>query len=97
MLESAIFAPRATFDQTFLHKDIFDMAAAYACGIIKNHPFIDGNKRTGIIVMLIFLKYNGHELNFEQEALCQLGISIAKSKIASKKIASLLRKNIMQN
>ena len=43
--------------------NIFDLAAAYAYGIIKNHPFIDGNKRTGFLLAYIFLRLNGYELN----------------------------------
>lgn len=58
LLESALMAPQATFNGAYLHKDIFSMAAAYAYGIIKNHPFIDGNKRTGITAALVFLRYN---------------------------------------
>ena len=42
---------------------LFDLAAAYGYGIVKNHPFIDGNKRTGLILMAVFLELNGYSLD----------------------------------
>ena len=58
LLDSAIKYPRATFDQQYLQPDIYHMAASYMYAIIKNHPFLDGNKRTGLIVAILFLAYN---------------------------------------
>jgi death on curing protein len=48
LLSSAVATPYATFQQTFLHEDIFDMASAYAFHICQNHAFVDGNKRTAL-------------------------------------------------
>jgi death on curing protein len=42
---------------------LFDLAAAYAYGVVKNHPFIDGNKRTAFVVMAVFLELNGYSLD----------------------------------
>jgi death-on-curing protein len=58
-LESAVATPAATFDQAFLHEDVFHMAAAYAFHIAENQPFVDGNKRTGLNAALVFLDLNG--------------------------------------
>ena len=55
LLDSAINMPRATFNKQYLHTDIYEMAAAYAYHIIKNHPFLDGNKRVGIAIGVLFL------------------------------------------
>ncbi len=56
--DSAINMPKAQFDGRFLHPTIFHMAAAYGFHLCQNHPFIDGNKRTAGMVMLVFLKLN---------------------------------------
>jgi death on curing protein len=58
-LESAVATPASTFDQEFLHEDLFHMAAAYAFHIAENQPFVDGNKRTGLNAALVFLDING--------------------------------------
>jgi hypothetical protein len=58
-LESAVATPEATFDDEFLHEDLFQMAAAYAFHIAENQPFVDGNKRTGLNAALVFLDVNG--------------------------------------
>ncbi len=97
LLESAVYDVQSSFGGKYLYKDIYHMAAGYAYGIIKNHPFIDGNKRTGIICSLIFLKYNEIDVVFEQEELYKLGIAIATSKSTVEKIAALLKKKINQN
>jgi death-on-curing protein len=59
LLESAIAMPRAGMGEEYFHKDIFDMASAYLFHIVKNHPFIDGNKRVGVVSAFVFLRLNG--------------------------------------
>jgi death-on-curing protein len=59
LLESAIARPTATFDGQELYTDIFDKAAALLESLVNNHPFIDGNKRTGIACTVLFLRQNG--------------------------------------
>ena len=66
LLDSAINMPKVSFGGDYLHKDVFEMAAIYAYCIIKNHPFADGNKRTGIVCALLFLNYNSTEINVTQ-------------------------------
>ena len=63
LLESALARPQNIEAYDNPKPNIFDLAAAYAYGIIKNHPFIDGNKRTGFLLAYIFLRLNGYELN----------------------------------
>lgn len=58
LLESAIAQPQATFGGTFLHGFPFEMAAAYLFHIVQNHPFIDGNKRSGAVAALLFPELN---------------------------------------
>jgi death-on-curing protein len=61
LLESAVAMPGMTFGGEFLHDGLFAMAAAYLFHIVMNHPFVDGNKRTGLDAALTFLKLNGVE------------------------------------
>src|ERR1043165_917580 len=69
LLDSAIAMPKVTFGGQFLHADIFEMAAAYLFHIVQNHPFVDGNKRTGADAAIVFLNLNKipmKKLNGEQ-------------------------------
>ena len=90
LLDSALHYPKTTFDQCYLHSDIYQMAAAYAVGIIKNHPFLDGNKRTGIGAALLFLAYNDVVLNASKEGLWEITMQIAQSKISEEEEVALL-------
>lgn len=94
LLESAVYNVQSSFGGQYLYKDIFHMAAAYAHGIIKNHPFVDGNKRTGIVSSLVFLQYNEIEPMFEQEELYKLGVAIATSKLSIDKIVATFTKKM---
>ena len=77
LLSSALAMPKSTFSGQFLHKDLFEQAAAYAYHICQNHPFIDGNKRVALASALIFLDLNGIELCDPNEDLYTLMISVA--------------------
>ncbi len=90
LLESAIATPKAQFQDTFLHKNIFEMAAAYMYHIIKNHPFLDGNKRTGMAAGLIFFHTNGYELPWSNQEIYKLGCAIATASITKDQVATLL-------
>ena len=68
-LEAALAMPSATFDGSFLHDGIFEMAAAYAFHIAENQPFIDGNKRTALNAALVFLYLNGWDVVDPEMAL----------------------------
>ena len=59
LLESAVAQPRARFGERWLHSDLYLMATAYAFHIVRNHPFVDGNKRTGLTSAMLFLELNG--------------------------------------
>ena len=63
LLKSAIGMPEMSFGGVMLHKDIYEMAAAYLFHIAENHPFIDGNKRTGAMTSVVFLDINGIDFN----------------------------------
>jgi len=77
LLESALSAPFATFGGVYLYPTIQAQAARLAYGIVSNHPFIDGNKRIGVLTLLTFLKENGILLDCTNEDLIKLGLSLA--------------------
>lgn len=90
LLESAVYSPRATFDGNDLYSTIYEMAAAYAYHIIKDHPFVDGNKRTGLMIAVLFLEYNEQFINFAPGQLYNLGVRIATSTITVSEISRVL-------
>lgn len=85
-LEAALMNAFATFDGQDLYPGVEAKAAVKCYGIIRNHPFIDGNKRMGIFVMLVFLEANEIRLSFTQDELVQLGLGIAQGNIDAEQI-----------
>ena len=77
LLDSAIAQPRATFGGDFLHEDLFAMAAAYLFHMVKNHPFLDGNKRTGLLAATTFLDINGCPLKRSSPFLYSATMDVA--------------------
>jgi death-on-curing protein len=77
LLQSAVAMPAAGFGEDYLHNDIFEMAAAYLFHVTQNHPFVDGNKRTGAVAAVVFLDINGVELNADEDELEALVRSVA--------------------
>lgn len=79
LLESALLSPFQSFDDKDLFPSIQAKAARLGYGIIKNHPFVDGNKRIGTHLMLLFLYFNNVELSYTQEELSEIVLMIASS------------------
>ena len=75
-----------TFDGKELYPSILDKAVQLCYSFIENHPFLDGNKRIGIHLALIFLKINGIDLQYSQEELIDFGSGIASGKMKKDKI-----------
>jgi death on curing protein len=73
--------------------DIFSLAAAYCVGVVKNHPFIDGNKRTGILAAIAFLAINDVQVEFEEAEIASMIISLAASEVSETEIANWLRRS----
>lgn len=74
--------------------DQFDLAAAYTAGIVRNHPFVDGNKRTGFIVGILFLELNGHRLTASEEDAVQAVLELAAGKLDEAGYSAFLRGNV---
>ena len=74
LLESAVYAPRATFSGEFLYEFPFEMAAVYMIHIIKNHPMVNANKRTGSVSAMKFLELNGYGFSIPTPQLRELAL-----------------------
>ena len=81
MLESALSNPFQSFGDVELYPSIQAKAAQLCFGIVKNHPMIDGNKRLGTHVMLVFMALNGYELLYTQQELSNTILDLASGKI----------------
>ena len=81
MLLSAIGRYQSSFDDQDLYQDLFSKAAALMESLIRNHPFVDGNKRTGVTATGIFLLRNGYQLTASNAALVTITMSVARSEI----------------
>lgn len=81
LLESALNAPFQTFSGQYINKTVEMQAAKLGYFLVKNHPFMDGNKRIGILAMLTFLKINGIDIYSTDDELVILGQSLADGSI----------------
>lgn len=91
LLASAAAMPGTMHGGEWLHADLFEMAAAYLFHIVGNHPFLDGNKRTGAACALIFLDMNGVELNADEDGLVEITLRAATGDADKSDIAAFLR------
>jgi death on curing protein len=92
LLQSALARPMATFDENDLYSDIFSKAAALMHSIIKNHPFVDGNKRTAITTASIFLLRNGYCLRASNKELERFTLKIAAKDVELHEIAKWFKR-----
>ena len=94
LLRSAVAMPTATFNGRFLHTDLHEMAAAYLFHLVKNHPFVDGNKRVGAAAADVFLALNDLVFTADADAYADLVLSVASGRSTPKSaIAEFFRKN----
>jgi death-on-curing protein len=92
-LESALARPRAAFGGTEFYPDLMTKAAVVMDGIIRNHPFIDGNKRAGIATAALFLEINGYRLTATNAELEEFTLRVTTTKPAVEEIAEWFRAN----
>jgi len=93
LLLSALEMPKASFDGKDLHCTLFDKAAAYLYHISRNHPFIDGNKRTAAALTLTFLELNKKSLKINMLSFEELIVATAQGKVSKEQIAHFLEAN----
>jgi death-on-curing protein len=92
LLESAVAQAQTTFDGVFVHGELFGMAAAYLFHIVQNHPFVDGNKRTGLLVALVFLELNGISIAHGSPSLYDLTLGVAEGRVTKVGATEALRR-----
>lgn len=92
LLESAVAQPQASFAGALVHDGLFAMAAAYLFHIVSNHPFVDGNKRTGLLAATTFLHLNGILLLTHSEALYELTMGVAEGRIQKSQVEAELER-----
>lgn len=96
LLESAVAAPRASLGGESVFKDLLEVAAAYLFYLCRNHPFVDGNKRTAMTAAIVFLRLNGIEPARDGKAWEALVLDLASSKLdragTTRRLRALLRR-----
>src|SRR5439155_2244740 len=92
LLDSALARPRQIF--TYAECDLVQLAAAYVAGIVRNHPFVDGNKRTGFMAGYIFLERNGMRFIASEGEAAQAVLELAAGTIQEAGFAAFLRDNV---
>jgi death on curing protein len=92
LLESALARPENIYAYE-PDANLFRLAAAYAVGIVKNHPFVDGNKRTGTLAAVVFLALNDVKLEFEEAQIATMIISLAASEVTETELAEWLERS----
>lgn len=91
LLQSALARPSAAFEGNEMYPDVFSKAAALMHSLIKNHPFLDGNKRTSIVCAGIFLRLNGWKLTVPQDDLVAFVLDTTIADIEIDELAQRLR------
>lgn len=93
LLQSALAMPSAAFGGQYLHADLHEMAAAYLFHIARNHPFVDGNKRTGGVAAIVFLALNDVEVDADELVFESLVRDVAEGKADKAAIAEFFRQH----
>jgi death-on-curing protein len=91
MLESALDRPKNKW--AYENAELADLAAAYAFGIARNHPFVDGNKRTSLLALYTFLGVNGFDFNVPEAEAAAIILSLAAGEISEESLARWIRDN----
>jgi death on curing protein len=93
LLKSALARPQQQFAYSE-NPNLIDMAATCIAGIVRNHPFIDGKKRTGFVAGILFLELNGYHFTATQELAAQAVLNLAAGALDEKGFADFLRANV---
>jgi death-on-curing protein len=91
LLEAALAMPEATYSGEDLHPSLFEKGAAYVFHLVKNHPFVDGNKRIGLATGLVFLSLNDVPIEATDDELVTLIVGVAEGKRSKADVSVFLR------
>lgn len=92
LLKSALAMPSATYSGEFLHTDVYEMAAAYLFHLVRNHPFLDGNKRAGAVAAMVFLALNGYDFDTPEDDLAEMVLAVARGELNKAEVAVFIRR-----
>ena len=96
LLDSALGAPFQTFGGSDLYPDVLEKSARLAYGIIRNHPFYDGNKRMGLHLMLLFQELNGIRIKYKDKEVVDLIVSVASGQTDEDGLYGWVKKHIQK-
>jgi death-on-curing protein len=96
LLESALAKPQNQFSYR-PEATVFELAAAYGIGIVGNHPFVDGNKRAGLLAAQVFLALNGYRLEPEEAEIVHIIVGLAAGEVDESELANWLQDNSKPN
>ncbi|GJL94748.1 MAG: death-on-curing protein [Hyphococcus sp.] len=91
LLESALARPENLV--AYGEPEVFELAAAYAFGLVRNHPFVDGNKRTAFLTTALFLEINGYTLGASEEEATATMLAFAAGEVSEEEFAFWLKEN----
>jgi death on curing protein len=91
LLQFAIAQPRASFGGQYLHDDLPAMAAAYLYHIVSNHPFVDGNKRTGAGAAFVFLRLNNVKVTAAEDEFTEIVLAVARGQASKEAVTEFFR------
>ncbi len=94
LLDSALARPKNLFAYSTDPPDLGALAAAYAFGLVKNHPFVDGNKRTAFVVCRVFLMLNGEDLEATKEEKYLTVLRVADGSVSEEELADWMRSHL---
>lgn len=94
LIDSALNRCNATFDGNDLYPTIIEKIAVTTVSLVKNHGFVDGNKRVGVSVMLILLSLNSIEIKYSQEELINLGLGLASGELNEENVITWIKERI---
>ena len=96
LLESALARPRHAWTYAEGSIDFSDLAAEYGFGLVKNHPFLDGNKRIGFVTANVFLLLNGFEIEVAEPEAVDAVLRVAEGRLDKEGLASWIRSSIRE-
>ena len=93
LLDSALAIPRATFAGQWLHGSLHEMAAAHLYHLVQGRPFLDGNKRAGLMAMLAFLGLNSLRLDATEDELVEMVLGVAGGRVSKAEVAVFIQRH----
>lgn len=95
LLESALYSPLQTFGDQELYPDDLDKIVSISYSLIKNHSFIDGNKRIGTLVLYVLLRENSYKLEWTDEEVIEIGLKVASGEMGKEELKKFIKERLV--